>query len=142
MASFNLMLTQFKIVLTLRHFRALYLCLNLTLKYLLNMKHLTAISSLLFFIFLTSSQISSAQIVQVRIGLPPPPVVVVERPPCPGRDYVWIEGHYVYDDYTRHDIWVPGQWEYAQQRYNDNRDGYKHGKGHKKHGNRDYDDRD
>ena len=79
------------------------------------MKHLTTISSLLFFISLFSIRTASAQLVEVRIGVPPPRprVVVVERPICPGRDYDWVEGHYVYDSYSRRDVWIPGQWVYV-----------------------------
>ncbi len=79
------------------------------------MKHLTTISSLLFIISLFSIQTASAQLVEVRIGVPPPRprVVVVERPVCPGPDYAWVEGHYVYDSYARRDVWIPGQWVYV-----------------------------
>lgn len=91
------------------------------------MRYVTTITSLLFILFLFSSQMTSAQI-QVRIGVPPPrQVVVVERPPCPGRDYAWIEGHYVYDSYTRRDVWIPGQWEYVQPRYIQRGHGHRHG---------------
>lgn len=79
------------------------------------MKHLTTFSSLLFIAFLFSTQNSSAQI-QVRIGLPPRPVVIVERPHCPGPDYAWVEGHWVYDSYTRRDVWIPSQWVYVEPR--------------------------
>ena len=104
------------------------------------MKHSTTISSLLFILFLLSVQSADAQI-QVRIGVPPPRVVVVERSPCPGRDYVWIEGHYVYDRYTRRDVWIPGEWEYIEPRYSrrfEKEDRHRgHGRGH----DRDRDDR-
>ncbi len=96
------------------------------------MKQLTTISSLLFILFLFSSENTFAQI-QVQIGVPRPRVVVVERPPCPGRDYVWIEGHYVYDNYTRRDVWIPGQWEYVAPRYVSRRyerEEHRHGRGH------------
>ena len=90
------------------------------------MKHLTTIFSFLFFLSAFFVQTASAQLVQVRIGVPPPPrqVVVVERPVCPGRDYVWIEGHYVYDNYTRRDVWIPGQWEYIAPRHHGNKHGH------------------
>ena len=100
------------------------------------MKQLTTIFSLLFILF--SSLAASAQI-QVRIGVPRPQprVVVVERPSCPGHDYVWVEGHYVYDSYTRRDVWIAGQWAYVEPpRYERGR-GHKYG--HRKHGNRDRD---
>ena len=80
------------------------------------MKHVTKISSLLFFISAISIQTVSAQLVEVRIGVPPPPrprVVVVERPVCPSPDHVWVEGHYIYDSYSRRDVWIPGQWVYV-----------------------------
>ncbi len=92
------------------------------------MKHLTTIACLLFFVSMFSVQLVSAQLVQVRIGLPPPPVVVIERPACPSPDHVWVEGHWVYDSYTHRDIWIPGQWEYiAPRRYN--QDDHHHGHG-------------
>ena len=53
------------------------------------MKQLTTIFSLLFILSLISVQNIAAQ-VQVRIGVPPPRVVVIERPVCPGRDYVGL----------------------------------------------------
>jgi hypothetical protein len=92
-----------------------------------NMRHLTTFTSLLFTLFLFSAQTTSAQI-EIRIGAPRPPrpVVVVERPPCPGRDYVWVEGHYVYDRYTRQNIWIAGQWEYIEPRYVSRSHGHKH----------------
>ncbi len=79
------------------------------------MKHVTTITSLLFFISLFSIQTVSAQLVEVRIGVPPPRprVVIVERPVCPSTNHVWVEGHWVYDDYTRQDVWIPGQWVYV-----------------------------
>lgn len=97
------------------------------------MKHVTTIASLLFFISLISIQTASAQLVEVRIGVPPPRprVVVVERPVCPSPDHVWVEGHRVYDSYTRRDVWIPGQWEYIAppppRRYE--RDDHRHGHG-------------
>ncbi len=98
------------------------------------MKHVTTIVSLLFFISLFSLQSVSAQLVEVRIGVPPPRprVVVVERPVCPSPDHVWVEGHWVYDSYTRRDVWISGQWEYIApppppRRYE--RDDYHHGRG-------------
>ncbi len=97
------------------------------------MKHVTTIVSLLFFISLFSLQSVSAQLVEVRIGVPPPRprVVVVERPVCPSPDHVWVEGHWVYDSYTRRDVWIPGQWEYIAppppRRYE--RDDHRHGHG-------------
>lgn len=84
------------------------------------MKQLTTIFSLLFILSLISVQNIAAQ-VQVRIGVPPPRAVVIERPVCPGRDYVWVDGHYIYDRYTRRDVWIPGQWEYIAPRRNDRR---------------------
>ena len=98
------------------------------------MTHVTKISSLLFFISLFSIQTASAQLVQVRIGVPPlrPRVVVVERPVCPSPDHVWVEGHYVYDSYSRRDVWIPGQWVYVApppppRRYE--RDDHRQGRG-------------
>lgn len=136
--SFNALLTHFKIVLTEADSFALYLCQNNSLLNTFNMRYVTTISSLLFILFLFSNQTASAQI-QVRIGVPPPSrrVVVVERPPCPGRDYAWIEGHYVYDSYTRRDVWIPGQWEYVQPRYEQRGRGRGHGRGHERRNERD-----
>ena len=98
------------------------------------MKHITTISNLLFFVSLFSIQTAAAQLVEVRIGIPPPRprVVVVERPVCPSPDHVWVEGHYVFDSYSRRDVWIPGQWVYAAppapRRY-DRDDHHRHGRG-------------
>jgi hypothetical protein len=117
----------------------IYLCKNyISQLKSINMKPLTTISSLLFILFLFSAETTSAQI-QVRIGVPRPRVVVIERPPCPGHDYVWVEGHYVYDSYTRRDIWIAGQWEYVEPRYESRREErhHGHGRGHDKYKGRD-----
>jgi hypothetical protein len=60
----------------------------------------------------------SAQLVSVRVNLPspPPPRVQVARPPCPSPDYIWHEGHWVWDNYVRDYVWSAGYWEYAEPR--------------------------
>jgi hypothetical protein len=107
------------------------------------MRHVTTISSLLFILFLCSTQTVSAQLVQVRIGLPRPEprVVVVERPPCPSHDHVWVEGHYVYDSYTRRDVWIPGQWAYVAPRCEPREHSHErgHAYGHRKNKDKDRD---
>ena len=44
---------------------------------------------------------------------------------------MWVEGHWVYDNYTRQDVWIPGQWVYVAppppRRYE--RDDHHHGHG-------------
>lgn len=50
------------------------------------------------------------------------PVIIVEtppwgaphrdmRPPCPGRDFDWVEGRWVWDDYYRRRVWMEGYWQ-------------------------------
>jgi hypothetical protein len=55
---------------------------------------------------------TNAQIgVGIRIGPPPPPRVVVDLPPAPGSDYVWVEGYWypVHGHYR----WHEGYWTRA-----------------------------
>ena len=90
---------------------------------------------------------SPAQFVSVRINLPAPRVEV-RRPPCPSPDYIWREGHWVWDDYVRDYVWAAGYWEYApprrceappQYEYRGRGRGHDrgHGHGHDKHRDRD-----
>jgi WXXGXW repeat (2 copies) len=75
----------------------------------------------------------SAQI-SVRIGYPPPPPPRrIERPACPGPDYAWVDGRWVYDDYLRDYVWQRGYWVYVEpHRCDDSPRYYKKGKGHYK----------
>jgi hypothetical protein len=59
-------------------------------------------------VLLVSSNQASAQSVSVRIGTPPPPMVV-ERPWAPPyRGAVWIAGHHE---------WIRGQWVWVSGYY-------------------------
>ena len=51
--------------------------------------------------FIGSTQASAATYVSVRVGTPPPPLVVEQRWAPPYRNAVWIPGHHE---------WVNGQW--------------------------------
>ena len=47
-----------------------------------------------------------------------PPAEVVETvPPAPGPEYVWIPGHYRWDEGARGYIWVAGHWVVPPQGY-------------------------
>ena len=39
------------------------------------------------------------------------------RPPCPGPDYDWVAGRWVWDDYYRRDVWVDGYWLRRERQY-------------------------
>ena len=39
------------------------------------------------------------------------------RPPCPGPDYDWVAGRWVWDDYYRRDVWVEGYWLRREREY-------------------------
>lgn len=39
------------------------------------------------------------------------------RPPCPGPDYDWVAGRWVWDDYYRRDVWVEGYWLRRESQY-------------------------
>lgn len=55
----------------------------------------------------------------IRISEPPPPRVS-RVPPCPGADYVWVEGYYFPDD---HYVWVDG-YQYAEEGHYSWHEGY------------------
>ena len=55
----------------------------------------------------------------IRIGEPPPPRVY-RVPPCPGPDYVWVEGYYFPED---HYVWVEG-YQYPEDGHYSWHDGY------------------
>jgi hypothetical protein len=75
---------------------------------------------------------STAQLVSVRVNLPAPPPLrrEVARPRCPSPDYIWREGHWVWDNYIRDYVWAAGYWEYATppRPYQEPR--YERGRGH------------
>lgn len=63
--------------------------------------------------------VAAAGLGLVACAPPPPPgtVYVVRRPPpervevvsvAPGRDFVWVKGHWGWDRNTY--VWVPGRW--------------------------------
>jgi WXXGXW repeat (2 copies) len=57
---------------------------------------------------------AEAQLVSINIGtrrVPPPPRHYA-RPACPGSDYVWRDGRWVWDNYVRDYVWYAGFWEY------------------------------
>ena len=93
---------------------------------------------------------SDAQLVSVRINLPAPPPLrrEVERPHCPSPDYIWREGHWVWDNYIRDYVWAAGYWEYAapppprryeEPRYEHHEHGRGHGRGHERRERRGWD---
>ncbi len=90
---------------------------------------------LLLFVLCASSFMGdlSAQI-SVQIGYPqPPPPRRIERPACPGPDYAWVDGRWVWDDYVRDYVWQRGYWVYVEPRHCDDAPRYyKKGKGHHK----------
>jgi WXXGXW repeat (2 copies) len=90
---------------------------------------------LLLFVLFSSTFMSdlSAQI-SVQIGYPPPPPPRrIERPACPGPDYAWVDGRWVWDDYVRDYVWQRGYWTYIEPRHcDDSPRYYKKGKGHYK----------
>jgi WXXGXW repeat (2 copies) len=119
----------------------------------MSVKKGTLIGVLMAIGFMTN--IVMAQHVDIRIGLGRPRYGYAEprRPPCPGPDYVWVEGRWVWDNYYRRDVWVEGYWylqprEYYcaydchyshEHRYNNNRE-YEHGRGRGRRGDGDRDD--
>ena len=58
---------------------------------------------------------------------PPPPVADVPpprdppkqnvKPPKPGPDYFWVEGHHQYVPDQKLYKWIPGRWERARRGY-------------------------
>ena len=58
-------------------------------------------------IFVGSNQ-ASAQSVSIRIGTPPPPIVVEHRWAPPYRGAVWIPGHHE---------WIQGRWVWVAGYY-------------------------
>ena len=99
--------------------------------------------------FCLLSTTSDAQLVSVRINLPPPPPsprVYAAPPPCPSPDYIWREGHWVWDNYVRDYVWSAGYWEYAPARrceappqYERREKGRGHKRGHDKYRDHDRD---
>lgn len=52
------------------------------------------------------TSVSSAQLVVVK--KPVRPKVIVVKPSKPGKDYVWIDGHW--KDNGKNYVWVKGHW--------------------------------
>ena len=64
-------------------------------------------------LFIGSNQ-ASAQYVSIRVGTPPPPVVVERRWAPPYRGAVWIPGHH---EWIRGSwVWVGGYYTYPPRR--------------------------
>lgn len=80
----------------------------------MNFKKLT-LSLLVASAFLISEDIM-AQRIEVRIG-GGHRYAALSRPPCPGPDYVWVEGRWVWDDYYRREIWIDGYWMLREREY-------------------------
>src|SRR5947207_3363512 len=63
--------------------------------------------SLVFAGFLALPLASSFAQVGISVNIAPPPLSVVEQPPCPVAGYIWTPGYWAYEnDY----YWVPGVW--------------------------------
>jgi hypothetical protein len=75
---------------------------------------LTALAFLVIVMSFVSSGKASAAYVSIRVGTPPPPVIV-ERPWArPYRGAVWIPGH---NEWVRGGwVWVAGYWTYPPRR--------------------------
>jgi hypothetical protein len=52
-------------------------------------------------------------IVDIRVGVPPPPLPIYEQPPIPEQGYIWTPGYWASDGYDF--CWVPGTWVLAPQ---------------------------
>ena len=70
------------------------------------MKSVQLIMGFVIALFMAVSTDCSAQRVRVIYE----PAYRSGRPPCPGPDYVWVEGRWVWDDYYRRDVWAEGYW--------------------------------
>ncbi|MCU0662370.1 MAG: YXWGXW repeat-containing protein [Myxococcota bacterium] len=46
----------------------------------------------------------------IYVSTPPPPVKVEIQPPAPSAGYVWIEGHWDWNDADTSWVWVEGTW--------------------------------
>jgi hypothetical protein len=58
--------------------------------------------------------VSRAQVfVDVRVGLPPPPLPIYAQPPLPGPDYIWTPGYWAWDASAQDYYWTPGAWVLA-----------------------------
>ena len=53
-----------------------------------------------------------AQIVDVTVRLPPPPLPIYVQPPIPAPDYLWTPGYWSWDPAFGY-FWVPGTWVLA-----------------------------
>src|SRR5437870_6428959 len=62
--------------------------------------------TLLVFLVPAASRAQVSVGVSVRVG--PPPLPVVEQPPCPVEGYMWTPGYWAYGDVDYY--WVPGVW--------------------------------
>jgi hypothetical protein len=66
--------------------------------------------SLIFAAFLALPFASSFAQVEFSVGWAPPPLPVVEQPPCPVAGYLWTPGYWGWNaDYYDY-YWVPGVW--------------------------------
>lgn len=66
--------------------------------------------SLVFAAFLALPFATSFAQVEFSVGWAPPPLPVVEQPPCPVAGYIWTPGYWGWNaDYYDY-YWVPGVW--------------------------------
>jgi WXXGXW repeat (2 copies) len=90
---------------------------------------------LLFVLFVSTFMSDLSAQISVQIGYPPPPPPRrIESPLCPGPDYAWVDGRWVWDDYVRDYVWQRGYWAYIEPRQHcdDAPRYYKKGRGHYK----------
>lgn len=59
---------------------------------------------LILFALNTQSQI----IVKIKPVIPVP--IAVVKPCCPGPKYVWVEGHWMWNERIRQYVWIDGYW--------------------------------
>lgn len=55
-----------------------------------------------------SVSFAEAQVVVVK---PQKPKVVVVKPKCPGKNHVWVDGHWTWDKRSKQYVWTKGHWK-------------------------------
>lgn len=73
-----------------------------------------ALAATTFVILSVSSRQASADSISIRVGTPPPPVIVEHRWAPPYRTAVWIDGHHEW--IHGHWVWVSGYYTYPPYR--------------------------